>query len=945
MARLVAKGHAPGMKSGKPGQPVHAKLTAAEIRQRAIRFAREWKGESRERAEAQTFWNELFTVFGTNRRRFGVFEHPATKPDGSTGWADLLWPGVVLVEHKSRGASLDTAYSEGSGYLSQLPVEQIPRFVVVSDFEHFRVYDRDDLGGSPIEFKLEDLPKNTDKLSFLAEWRGTRPRVEPTDLVNQKAAELMGRLHDALAESGYARHDLEVLLVRLVFCMFADSTEIFHERGQFRHLIEDGTRGDGSDTGPALSQLFEVLNTEEGARQRALGPGLSSFRYINGKLFEERLATAAFTESMRDTLLDCCRYDWSGVSPAVFGSMFQTVMDSRERRQLGAHYTSESNIMKVLAPLFLDELKGKLEKCGLDKSKLRAFVHQLSLLRFLDPACGCGNFLSLAYRELRRLETQALVKLRKSEGDLTQHVIDVALESKLDVDAFFGIELMEFPARIAQVSLWLTDHLMNRELSDALGGYYVRLPLTHSPNIVVGNALTLDWGDFLPASDGVFVLGNPPYGGKQSQTEEQKLEIETLLGSKLARFGTLDYVACWFVKATDYISNTTARVGFVSTNAITHGEQVSPLWTYLLDCGVRIHFAHRAFHWSNEARGRAGVTVVVIGFGLTDVSPKRLYDYPPETEAVVELRVRNINPYLVDGPTVLLPSRRTPLDSQTPRMTFGSMPNDGGHLLLSSEERESIIQSDSSGSKLIRRLLGAREFLHSEARWCLWLKGCSAAEIARHPSVVERLREVRRYREASKRPTTRALSSHPSLFGEDRQPETNYVLVPGVSSERRHFVPMGFFAPATIATNSCLTIPSATLYHFGILQSEMHMAWVRQVCGRLRLDFRYSAEIVYNNFPWPDSPTTEERGLVERAARAVIRIRESDGGSLSVLYDPDLTPPPLVAAHKRLDAAVDRCYHHAPFKRELDRLRFLFERYEAVQPTIRRLDSFETPAD
>ena len=940
--------HAPRVVGGllQPGEasPSREALTLSEIRQRAIRFAREWQGASRERSEAQTFWNEFFAVFGVNRRRFATFEHPAMRADGVPGWADLLWPGVVLIEHKSLGVSLDTAYTEASGYLARMPPDQIPRFIVVSDFARFRVYDRDTPGADPATFTLENLPRNLHRFSFLTEWDNPRPAEAEEDPVNRRAAELMGRLHDTLAEEArYTGHPLEVLLVRLLFCMFADYTDLFEPRGWFRRFIDRETQQNPASMGPTLTRLFQVLNTDQANRPPNLQGEISGCPYVDGLLFEEQLPVPEFTASMRELLLECCGYNWRAVSPAVFGSMFQAVMDSTQRREMGAHYTSEANILKLIGPLFLDDLKADLERCGNRARLLEDFQARLGSLRFLDPACGCGNFLAIAYREIRRLETEAIVRMRRAKGEASQMVLGSL--SVVNVAAFYGIEVMEFPARIAEVSLWLTDHLMNLELLDRTGFDRPSLPLRMAPHIKRGNALDLDWGELLPPSQASFVLGNPPYGGKQGRTDSQKADVDRVMGGRIHRHRTLDYVSCWFVKASEYVRGTQARVAFVSTNAITHGEQVGPLWSYLLRQGVQIHFAHRPFHWRNEARGRAGVTVVIIGFGPQDIQPRRLFDYLPDSDSFVESQVQNINPYLVDGPTVLLPSRREPIQTDTPRILFGSMPNDGGHLLLSNGERAELLSRDPAAEPMLRRFVGAREFLHNEPRLCLWLKGIAPEEISGHREIHHRLALVKQHRETSDREETQRLAATPSLFGEDRQPSTEYVLVPGVASEGRHFIPMGFVGPETVASNACLTVPGASRYHFGILQSEMHMAWVRQICGRLRKDYRYSNEIVYNNFPWPINPTAQQRAAIEEAATGVLEARARIGGSLAAMYDPLLMPRELAEAHKALDRAVDKCYRRAAFRTDLGRLKHLFQLYIEIVQQTETLDSFTLNTD
>jgi hypothetical protein len=641
-------------------------LTFNEVRQRAIRFSHEWKGETRERAEAKTFWDSFFDVFGISRRRVASFEEPVKKFGGKQGFVDLFWKGVLVVEHKSAGKDLDGAHTQALDYFSGISEPELPKYVLVSDFAKFRLYDLEE--GEQHEFALEDLHKNIHLFDFILGWR--KQKILPDDPVNVRAAEIMGQLHDSLKKSGYSGHPLEVFLVRTMFCMFADSTGIF-PKAHFTYCIEEKTRPDGSDLGGHLAQVFQVLNIEEDARQKALDEDMLLFPYVNGKLFEEQLPLPAFNREMRDLLLSCCHFDWSAVSPAVFGSLFQSVMDPDKRRDLGGHYTTEKNILKVVRPLFLDDLHSEFKRCGRNERRLKNLLDKISRLRFLDPACGCGNFLAITYRELRLLEIDIRKQLRAISKHPDQLVLDVELGNGLDVDAFYGIELEEFPARIAEVALWLVDHLMNVRLSVELGFYQLRLPLKKAPHIVNGNALRLEWNEILPRNEVSYVLGNPPYAGKKRRNPEQTKDMESLFEGKVEHYGVLDYVACWFLKALDYVRDSTAQVGFVSTSAITHGQQVSVLWSALLRGGARINFAHRPFHWTSDASGKAGVTVVIIGYATFDTPLKRLFDYPEPGGEPREVLARNISPYLVDLPTFLIPSRGNPL-SDVPEIVFGS---------------------------------------------------------------------------------------------------------------------------------------------------------------------------------------------------------------------------------------------------------------------------------
>ena len=901
-------------------------LSWNEIRARAITFSKEFEDESSEDAESKTFWDSFFNVFGITRRRIANFEKPVTKSDGKGGFIDLLWKGTLLVEHKSRGKNLDRAFHQATDYFSGLKERDLPRFVLVSDFATFRLYDLDE--GKQHEFALKDLHKNIKLFAFIAGYQ-QHSFDEHEVVANIKAAEQLGKLHDQLKTIGYSGHPLEVLLVRVLFCLFADDTGIF-ERNQFRDYLERRTHEDGSDLGMHLGQLFQVLNTSRPKRLKNLDEQLASFEYVNGRLFEEVLPIAAFDSGMRETLLDACALDWSRISPAIFGSLFQSIMDKKARRNLGAHYTRESNILKALRPLFLDALTAELE--GITGSrKLLEFQKKLAGIKILDPACGCGNFLVIAYRELRRIELEVLHLLYKA-GEASR-VFDVNTLVFVDVDQFYGIEIEEFPAQIAQVGLWLTDHQMNLQVSEEFGQYFARLPLVKSPNIVHDNALALAWDSVVAPSALSYIVGNPPFIGKQFQSSKQKAEVvATFVG--IRGVGILDYVACWYRKATEYMQrNPAVRTALVSTNSITQGEQVGLLWTNLLARGVRIHFAHRTFEWTSEARGKAAVHCVIIGFALQDTPVKTLFEYESIKAEPHAVQVRNINPYLVDAVDTVITNRRKPL-CNVPELSFGSMPNDGGHLLLEAEDRERLIASEPAAAPFVRPFLGSVEFIEGRTRYCLWLIDASPQQIRSMPEVARRVSAVREARLRSDRETTRDLASAPTLFGESRQPTRRYLAVPKTSSERRSHIPMAFLDPSIIASTELFTIENAGEYEFGVLVSTMHMAWVRSVCGRLKSDYRYSAGIVYNNFPWPDA-TDAQRAKITDAASAILAARAKHPKStLADLYDPLVTPADLVKAHSELDKAVDGAYGRREFNREAERVAFLFEAYQRISSSL-----------
>lgn len=900
-------------------------LSWNEIKSRASIFINEWKETTREEADAKPFLVEFLNIFGISQKRVATFEHRVKKLDAASGYIDLLWPGTLLVEMKSRGQDLDKAYKQAKDYCHGLKDHELPKLILISDFNHFHIYLENGLN---VKFQLHQLIEN---LQIFEELAGYQKRnYYDEDPVNIAAAELMGKLHDQLKDVGYTGAALEAYLVRLLFILFADDSTIF-QKGIFFDYIEQRTKEDGSDLAMHLDQLFQVLDIPEDKRLKTLDEQLNLFPYVNGRLFSERLPTAAFTSQMRQILLDCCKLDWGKISPAIFGSLFQSVMDSTARRNLGAHYTSEKNIMKLIKPLFLDDLWEEFHASGENPNKLRALHGKISKLRFLDPACGCGNFLITAYRELRLLELAIVEKLLK--GQLVTNINQYFL---VDLDQFYGIELGEFPSQIAGVAMFLIDHQCNMMVSDRFGEYIPLIPLQKSAIIVNENALSLDWQSIIKPLEGEveepryhYILGNPPFVGKHLMNNSQKQEMELVLGKKSGT-GILDYVTAWYVKACRYINENTSTssktvAAFVSTNSITQGEQVSALWTLMTN--QVIHFAHRTFRWSNEAKGVAAVHVVIIGFSNYDISRKKLYTYDDlKGEPRLSL-VSSINPYLVEGKTVLLESRSKPI-CNAPEIVWGNKPVDGGNLLFTDEEKIDFLKIEPTAEKYIKPLLSAKEFLAGQRRWCLWLVDCPPHELRTMPHVLERVKNVKKMRLESIDEGARKLAERPSQFRDLKNPES-FILIPSATSENRKYIPFGFFDKNYIANNSCHMIPHGGLFHFGVLMSEMHMTWVRYTCGRLKSDFRYSKDIVYNNYPWPENPSEKQKQAVEEAAQAVLDARaQFPESSLADLYDPNTMPPVLVKAHQQLDKAVDLCYRPQPFTSEAKQIEYLFELYE-----------------
>lgn len=894
-------------------------LSWNEIRDRAIHFAHKWKDETREEAEAKPFLDDFFDVFGIPRKRVAVYEQKVKLLNTKDGFIDLLWPGVLVVEMKSKGKNLESAYQQALNYVLSLPEYESPQYIMLSDFANIVLYDLE--GNTKLELPLSDFPKQIKAFGFMAGYQ--TKTYPPEDPVNVKAVELMGKLHDQLLSIGYTGHPLKVYLVRLLFCLFADDTSIFG-KSNFADIIRDRTSVDGSDLASKLAEIFQTLNTPTDKRFLTLNDDLKSFPYINGSLFEEMLPMAAFNAKMREVLLAACSLDWSKISPAIFGSMFQGVMDVEARHALGAHYTSETNILKLIKPLFLDALYEEFETLKADHNKLKEFQKKLSQLKFLDPACGCGNFLVITYRELRLLEMEVIELLYKN-----QMATDVSMLTMVKVEQFYGIEIEEFPARIAEVALWMTDHQMNMQLGDKLGQYFSRIPLRKLNNIHNANALQLNWNTVVAPEALSYIIGNPPFLGHHLQTVDQKADLNKTL-AHIQQSGVMDFVSAWYVKAAEFIQGTNIEVAYVSTNSITQGEQVGILWDDLINrLRVKINFAHQTFKWANEAKGKAAVYCVIIGFGLNNKPKKQLFTYSDIKGEPSETEVKDINPYLIEGGPTIIRNRTNPI-CNVPSMMYGNKPTDDGNFLMTSEEKNKIVSEDPNIIDFIRPFLGAQEYLYNKEKWCFWLVDADPKRIREHKEIIERVNRVKEFRENSKAESTRRYKFH-TLFRQITQPTADFILVPLTTSENRRYIPFGFYSKDYIVGNTCSAIPNATLFHFGVLTSAMHMAWVKYTCGRLKSDFRYSKDIVYNNFPWPKDPSQKQIEAIEQAATVVLEVREkyiSQGSSLADLYDPLSMPADLVKAHSALDKAVDLSYRPQAFLNDAKRMEFLFELYE-----------------
>lgn len=807
------------------------------------------------------------------------------------------------------------------------------RFFITTDFKTIAAYDKrvDDR----VEFEWEDLKTNFD---FFLPLTGQyeKPVAYSPHPADVKACEKMGRLYDIIKVLNHYDdsnlHSLNVFLTRLLFCFFAEDTGIFRIKSQMTDALASMTAKDGHDLSEFFAQLFAVLDIPKNSEERKKFPAtLQAFPYVNGGLFREQIEVPVLNAKARNILLDCGRLVWSEISPVIFGSMFQSVMNPEERHEIGAHYTSEKNIFKVIGPLFLDGLKEEFERiCSLKngsdrKKKLEAFQKKLATLRFLDPACGCGNFLIVAYREIKMLELRVAKELYANKpGTLS---IDLSLEediSQVSIDQFYGIELLEFPVEVARVSMWLMEHVMNLKFGEQFGAVFPSIPLKKTPQIVCANALTTDWSTVIDPTELDYIMGNPPFSGSQTMTKDQKQEVLEVCKS-IDNAGTLDYVASWYVKACELMQkNSNISCAFVSTNSISQGRQVAPLWGHIFKSGVLITFAHQTFQWKNDAKQNAGVYCVVIGFSRDQKIKRKLFIYEDIKKNPIEISVNSINAYLSEGESSIFIKESSKSLSAKDELCFGNMPADGGNLIIEKSEFESF-QVYPEFYPYIKRLLGAKELLHCLSRYCLWLVD-APKDVLDHTLIKER---VEACAEVRKKGSQKKLASKPHLFRDLNNPESA-IVIPRVSSERREYIPMGFVDKSVIVSDSCQLMPNGTAYDFGILESRMHMTWMRTVCGRLESRYRYSRDLCYNTFPWPDA-TEPQKKVIENLANNVLMTREFyPDMTLADLYDPDKMPEDLRKAHQELDAAVDKLYRRKPFDNDEQRLKHLFGRYEKL---------------
>lgn len=836
---------------------------------------------------------------------------------GGGGFADLFWKEVLLVEQKGRGKDLDAAKEQALGYCDHISGEDMPRYIIACDFQRFVMEDMDK--GITHRFSLSELPDKIKLFSFI---QGKIITIEKEDPVNRKASIIMAKISNALAESGYDKNDLGYFLTRLTYCMFADDTEIF-EKNLFQNYIVNMTAKDGNDVGIKIKRIFEMLNTPHEKRQKNSGGVLNNFPYIDGDLFKNEIRTPEFNSKLRDLLIDASRFDWSKVSPAIFGNLFQGVMSTEARRDEGAHYTTEENILKVINPLFMDALKAEYRKIKNkhsthQRTALKQFQVKLSKLKFFDPACGSGNFLIIAYREIRRLELNIICELH----DPSKQLLDVSKLSKVNVDQFYGLEIDEISVKIAETSLWMMDHLMNRELGNAYGLTYARIPLKKHPRILCRDALEYDWNKLIDSSKCSYVFGNPPYSGSKRQTEKNRKQIERLAGKGKK---DLDYVAGWFIKASHYVRSNT-DVGFVATNSITQGEQVGLLWPILDQEKLEISFAHRPFQWGSDAPGMARVSVVIIGLSKKYYREKRLIEN--NGNASIQEYHKFISPYLIGSskklPVVITSNKCI---GSLPRMVFGTQPIDGGHYILNDSEKQKFVEDEPKSITYLRKYVSAKDLINTKNRWILDLESAKPSDLKSLPNVSKKIRDVADYRKKSTRSGTRKLAQTPREFA--YRPKLNgnrFIVVPSTSSEKREYVPITMLPSSWIASNANMIVDSDDAGLFGLLISKMHMTWLRLVGGRLESRLRYSEAVVYNTFPTPDNINN----LYSHGQRILDIRQKYNDQSLKELYDPYHMPGDLRRAHQKLDIAVDRLYRKKSFETIHERMEYLLQRYEYI---------------
>lgn len=901
-----------------------------EIRNRAARFARDWQNEpGDERQQAQSFVRDLLNVYGITHTRAAFYEKRVKRSStGARGYIDALIPGLALVEMKSNGKDLIAAEQQALDYIDDLPDPEVPRWVLTSNFHRFRLLDlHAETGDVPEEFALADLRDNAEKLAFLAGYGERTFGSKSQEVASVKAAKLMASLYEGLEGSGYNDHEASIFLVRTLFALYADDAGVW-DRDMFLEFLETRTATDGSDLGSQLSLLYQVMGREPSFRQNNLDEIIARFPYVNGGIFEEPISIPSFDAGMRHRLLEAALYNWSSISPAIFGSLFQAVKDKTARRELGEHYTTETNIMKVIGPMFLDELRQRFIDGYHDTRALKKLRKHMSEMRFLDPACGCGNFLVVAYRHMRALDLEVLLRIRELTNETASTMFFTEEHLAVRLSSFHGIELEEWPAQIAATALHLVEHQANQAMELALGAAPELLPLNKVRTIRVGNALRVDWAEVVEPSVHLYIMGNPPFLGHATRSVEQAEELRDVW--KRRDIGRLDYVTGWYAKSLDLLARPDygGEFAFVSTNSIAQGEPVPALFGPVFAAGWRVKFAHRTFAWTSEAPGAAAVHCTAIGFDRSPKKRTRLFDYSGNlrgepTELPV---VEQINAYLIDGPNVLVTQHRTPLSPVLPPMVFGNMARDGGNLLVEPSEYDELA-SDPIVAKYIRPFIGARQLIHNEPRWCLWLIDLDPNDLSQSPALRQRLEYVRQFRSASTAESTRQMSETPHLFGQRSQPDTPYVCVPRHVSETRKFFPAALFEPNVICGDANFKADDPDGIAFAVISSSSFIAWQRSVGGRIKSDLRFSNTLTWNTYPLP-SLTDEQRESVITGGRGVLEARAlHPSRSLAQHYNPLAMTPELLRAHRKLDAAIDHVFGLRGTVSNEERLQALFASY------------------
>lgn len=908
----------------------------------AYEFARRWDGKGYEKGQSQTFWMELLTeVFGVSAPSEVITFEDQVHIDHTSFIDAYIEPTHVMIEQKSidkdlrkairqSDGSLLTPFQQAKRYSAELPYDRRPRWIVTSNFREFLIYDMNNPQGEPQSVLLKDLGREYYRLQFLVDTGSEHLRREME--VSMKAGEIVGEIYDLFLrqyidpDSPHALRSLNILCVRLVFCLYAEDAGVFGRHGMFHDYLEHYPT---EDMRAALIRLFRVLDTPPERRDPYLKADLAAFPYTNGGLFEdEEIEIPQFTDEIRDLLLNraSADFDWSAISPTIFGAVFESTLNPETRRSGGMHYTSIENIHKVIDPLFLNALHaelGEILSCQTLRTRhrrLREFQERLARLTFLDPACGSGNFLTETYLSLRRMENEVIRELSGGQTMMGEFLNPI----RVSISQFFGIEINDFAVTVATTALWISEAQMLAETERIVKQDIDFLPLKAYANIREGNSLHVDWASVVPPAQLSFIIGNPPFVGARLMSREQKADMALVFGSRWKNLGNMDYVCAWYKKAADMMRGARIRAALVSTNSVSQGEQVANLWQPLMAGGIRINFVHTTFRWDSEASLKAHVHCVIIGFSRDDVRPCMLYDSG-------QMRpVTHINAYLTEGADVFIGSRSKPVIPGVPEIGIGNQPIDGGNYLFEREEMEAFIQAEPQSAPFFRPWYGAVEFIHRHPRYCLWLGDCTPAQLRAMPHCMKRIENVHNLRLASNRTSTRKLADMPTRFQVENMPEGNYIIIPSTSSERRRYVPMGFMEPIALASNAVHIIPNATLYHFGVLESNVHMAWMRVVCGRLKSDYRYSKDVVYNNFPWPE-PTAEQRLEIERTARGILDARALyPDSSLADLYDELTMPPELRRAHQENDRAVMRSYGFPVRISESECVSLLFARYASL---------------